>query len=391
MRTPARAGIGFNMLVHLRCSSQCTACSMTGIDVAMPCHAQKRSVNTPRRCRLICPPSFLRVRGGDCRRYTLPEVMHEHYSSTDVGASLAAAIVDTLASPAAAEGSTSSSSKSSSGRLPASPGQLPPLTQGRVMGCRLPGGRVFAFAGCPAAVASPGLAPPPGGRSLISKSSSSSSSGAGADASSDAAVINICIDAEDVIHHVAYLGPGAAAAAKLAGLVGLPFSYLAGGLQLPAKQTSSSQSRAAATDSASADAAAAALGDLQLGHGQHSSPQQQPCISMRGVAGAVPGAEPGVFLLEQDVLQQLSQPWAQLLFHDGLVQLRQQLLQQQSLLPSTSSVGSGQGAAGCVGSSSCEVLVQDAFVELLRRCGAELPGYKKDAKIPAAFAPPAVQ
>uniref|UniRef100_A0A383WNS6 Cilia- and flagella-associated protein 61 N-terminal domain-containing protein n=1 Tax=Tetradesmus obliquus TaxID=3088 RepID=A0A383WNS6_TETOB len=324
------------------------------------------------------------------RRYTLPEVMHEHYSSTDVGASLAAAIVDKLASPAAAEG-TSSSSKSSSSRLPASPGQLPPLTQGRVMGCRLPGGRVFAFAGCPAAVASPGLAPPPGGRSLISKCSNSSSNGAGADASSDAAVINICIDGEDVIHHVAYLGPGAAAAAKLAGLVGLPFSYLAAGLQLPAKQTSSSQSRAAATDSAAADAAAAALGDLQLGHGQHSSPQQQPCVSMRSVAGVVPGAEPGVFLLEQDVLQQLSQPWAQLLFHDGLVQLRQQLLQQQSLSPSTSAAERGQGAAGCVGSSSCEVLVQDAVVELLRRCGAELPGYKKDAKLATAFVPPVVQ
>jgi hypothetical protein len=239
---------------------------------------------------------------------------------------------------------------------------------------------VFAFAGCPAAIAIPGLVPPAGGRSLISKSVSSSannSSGeASADASADAAVINICIDGDDMIHHVAYLGAGATAAGKLAGLVGLPFSYLAGGLQLPAKQAAAG-SAARHANAAGAAAAAAALGGLQLGSGQEGP--QQPCVSMRGIAGVTPAAEPGVFLLQQDVLQQLSQPWAQLLFHDGLVQLRQQLLQGQSSSP-TEAREEGQGTVVGGGKGSLQEQVQDAVVQLLQRCGAELPGYKKEAR-----------
>jgi hypothetical protein len=221
------------------------------------------------------------------------------------------------------------------------------------------------------------LVPPAGGRSLISKSSSSSnnsSSEAGADANADAAVINICINGDDIIHHVAYLGPGATAAGKLAGLVGMPFSYLAGGLQLPAKQ-------AAAYPATGVDTAAAALGGLQLGSGQEAHTQQQPCVSMRGIAGVAPGAEPGVFLLQQDVLQQLSQPWTELLFHDGLVQLRQQLLQGQSITPIAARAEQGLAPVGGSGNSSLEEQVQDAVVQLLQRCGAELPGYKKHARL----------
>jgi hypothetical protein len=222
---------------------------------------------------------------------------------------------------------------------------------------------------------------------LISKSNSSVE-GAGADNSSNAAVINICIDADDVIHHVAYLGPGAAAAAKLAGLVGLPFGYLAGGLQLPAKQINSTCA-ATAGDTGSADAAAAAVGL----DGLHLDPgQQQPCVSMRGVAGAVPGAEPGVFVLQQDVLQQLSQPWAKLLFHDELMQLRQQLLQQQGHSHAVLKAEQGQAAqGGVVDSSSCDLQVQDAVVQLLRRCGAELPGHKTVAQPYAGVGPPTIQ
>jgi hypothetical protein len=205
---------------------------------------------------------------------------------------------------------------------------------------------------------------------LISKSSSSSANNsngeARAEARADAAVINICINADDIIHHVTYLGPAATAAGKLAGLVGLPFSYLAGGLQLPAKQAASHE------NGAEAAAAVAALGGLQLESGQDALPQQ-PCVSMRGIAGVTPGAEPGVFLLQQDVLQQLSQPWAQVLFHDGLVQLRQQLLQGQSSSPTEARDEQGQGIVVGGGKGSLEEQVQDAVVQLLQRCGAELP------------------
>jgi hypothetical protein len=73
------------------------------------------------------------------------------------------------------------------------------------------------------------------------------------------------------------------------------------------------------------------------------------------------------------------------------MQLRQQLLQQQGHLSTASTEEQGQGAHGCVSSSSCGVLVQDAVVQLLHGCGAELPGYKKDAKSLASSGPPVVQ
>jgi hypothetical protein len=92
----------------------------------------------------------------------------------------------------------------------------------------------------------------------------------------------------------------------------------------------------------------------------------------------MPAAEPGVFLLQQDALQQLSQPWAQLLFHDGLVQLRQQLLQGQS--SSSVEAEDEQRQETVVVGGSLEERVQDAVVQLLQRCGAELPGYKKEAR-----------
>lgn len=319
---------------------------------------------------------------GDCRRYTLPEVMQEHYSSVEVGASLAAAIKSALAAPApahaaagAAEGSSSVSS-----RLPAKPGQLPPLRQGKVLGCRLPGGYVFAFAGCPAAVAHPALAPPAGGRSLISRGSSSGAAGSASEAGgtpADAAVVNICLDGDDIVHHVAYLGPGATAAAKLAGLVGLPFSYLAQGLQLPAKKHGVPVT---GVEDAVDDAAGLA-GGLQL----VGAAQQQSNVSMKGVPGVSAGPEPGVYVLEQDMLAQLSQPWAQLLFHDGLDQLRQQLKQQCST--------SGQGSANVLQSSGSNVgrRVQAGLAQLLQRCGAELHGCKlvAAAGAPAAISPAA--
>jgi len=181
-----------------------------------------------------------------CRRYSLPEVKQEHYNSSELGVALADAIIRRFASlqPAlsGAAALTTSGSKqppgSSAVTAPASgpkeaeqqapqqqPDRLPPLQQGKVLGCRMPGGQVFTFCGCPAAVAGPQLQPPPGGCTVLSCTGDK------------AGVLSICLDGRSSIHHVAFVGAsessGAMTAATMTGLVGLPFSYVAAGLGLP--------------------------------------------------------------------------------------------------------------------------------------------------------------
>lgn len=273
-----------------------------------------------------------------CRRYCVPEVLQEHYSSSELGTALAAALTRRLTAEPSEQQRTQQ--------------QLPVLQQAKVLSCRLPLGQAFVFAGCPAAIAAPSLAPPAGGRSFVSvcrqpqQQGATMHSRAGGDEAAVAApaaavsgVLNLCVNARGEVHHAAYLG-SQAPPLQLAALVGLPLSYVAAGLGLPTPMAEPCGSTAAA--------AAAAKG-LPV--------------------GAVPGAEPGVYLLQQDLAAALCQPWAALLWHDGLCGLRQQLLQR---------CGGGSSDGG----SGSEVLQQEAagaLMQLLQRCGDELPGYRRVA------------
>lgn len=305
--------------------------------------------------------------------------MHEHYSSTELGASLAAAIADVLAeqSPLTLAAAQVPSPSSLSSMLPVHDGQLPPLRRGKVLGCRLPGGYVFAFAGCPAAVADPSLTPPVGGRSLISKQKITAVAAASvntAEASTEqpkggTGLVNICLDGADFIHHVAYIGPQAPAAAKLAGLVGLPFSYLAAALQLPAKQVNLRTAAAGgASNNGDGNGSTDGAGSMGLLY--------RPNISMRGIPGVTAGPEPGVYILEQDILAELAKPWAALLFHDSMASLRQQVVQGcNSMMQSEELIEAQPG-----NESFFKQLVEDRArvltAEVMQRCSNELQGYK---------------
>lgn len=314
--------------------------------------------------------------------------MLEHYSSAEVGASLAASIIHSCEQQQPAPGMPAAHGNKGSNMLPQGPNQLPPLQQGKVLGCKLPGGQVFAFAGCPAAVVKPSIAPPPGGRSLISRHmtpAAAVTADSGKQGLMDAegsiaagqacGVINICLDGEDVIHHIAYLGLQAPAAAKLAGLVGLPFSYLAVALQLPARETKLAElaEQCALADSSNPAAAAGSAGTQSAGTSMGLLVKESD-VSMRGLVGVSPGADPGVYVLQQDILAELSRPWAQLLFHDGMSNLRHQLLQHCSMTVKDSMVAGKSG-----GNITCGVVeenVHELTMQLLQKCGSELQGYK---------------
>ena len=87
-----------------------------------------------------------------------------------------------------------------------------PLRASRVVGCDVPGDKMFLFAGVPTAMMSPSLQPPPGGVNL-----STSSAGG---------LMHICLDARKRVHSIAYLGLKEMQASKLANLVGLHSAYL---------------------------------------------------------------------------------------------------------------------------------------------------------------------
>lgn len=122
-------------------------------------------------------------------------------------------------------------------------------------------------------------------------------------------------------------GAAGAAADVLQHLVGLPFSFVAAGLRLP-----DSLSEALANGS---DVVAGLTADPQ-----------------------------GVWVMEQDMLALLHQPWAQLLFHEDFGMLRQLLL--------AAAAGSEQ-EEGRVDSSVAGVVLN--FMQQGCRA-AELPGYQ---------------
>lgn len=122
-------------------------------------------------------------------------------------------------------------------------------------------------------------------------------------------MLAMVLDEGSRVQQVAFVGSResveAAAARRLMGLVGLPFSYLAGGLSLP---DSLSEHLLLATQLAEPDSE-------DGGEGAEQVP-----------AGVSPGQEPGVWVLEKDVLAAVQQPWAQLLLHEDFLLLREQLL-----------------------------------------------------------------
>jgi hypothetical protein len=313
------------------------------------------------------------------RRYTLPEVRHEHYNSCELGVALADSIIKRLlpahdaaasstqhtsaAHPKAAEAIAVSSSvgqeqhqqqDAPAGNLGPqqdagqSIDQLPALKQAKVLGCRMPGGHVL-LCGCTAAAASgPEFTPPPGGCTLVSSSSDKAS------------VIAMTLDAASTVHQVSFLGAAASVdastAAGLVRLAGIPFSYLAAGLGLP--DTLATQlagvSQARGTETAAG---------WDSGLHDDSPAEGVPAVAPAGLT-ASPDS-PGVWLVEQDLLAALQQPWARLLFHEDFKDLRQQLLGQQA---------KAQGPGGQL-EGAYEQQVQQLAVEFMRSCRAELAGY----------------
>lgn len=216
----------------------------------------------------------------------------EHYNSQEVGTHLAEALI------ASVDGQ-------------ACPGQLPPMSAAKVVGCMIPGGWSFALAASPAAAAHRDTHPPPGGKALISKG--------------ELGVVRLVLDAQSHIHSIAYLGPQPPQALKLASLVGLPISYVKEELGL-----SDSTLQLSAADGA---------------------------VSMSGLMTkdhVTLGVE-----VSQDVLSVLSQPWGELLYHDGFAALHKQLLKQCSGLSKEDAV----------------LQAQASVLSCMKGCSSELPAY----------------
>jgi hypothetical protein len=287
-----------------------------------------------------------------CRRYTLPGLQQEAYNSHEVGSLLADAVIKQLLPEEDAEKASAGSATTGQG-VPdmASQGsqqpqqqqqeaeRLPALQQGRLVGCQMPDGNtVFVCCSCPAAAAALVPEPPAGGCSLFS-----SSRGA-------PGVVRITLDAGSTIHQIVYMGhkhsASAAAAVDLMALVGRPFSYLACGLGLP--------------DRLATELAAASQPDAAV-------EQLEPAALGTPVAGLKRGPGPGVWLADADVLALLQKPWAQLLLHEGCLQLRAQMMQLQGGLQEQQ-----------------QQHVQQLVLDMLQSCRSELPGYRIDAPAPPA-------
>ena len=161
------------------------------------------------------------------------------------------------------------------------------------MGCDVPGGKTFLFAGTPAAMMAPSLQPPAGGARL---STSTEASG----------LVHLCLNARGQVHCIAYLGRREMQASKLSNLVGLHSSYL-NGLQASFE------------------------------------------------AGLVP-----------DLIEFLTQPWAELLHSDGFREMRAELLR---------TAAAGSGAASSLKGGVGSVCTTEAL-RLLQERAAELPAYQ---------------
>jgi hypothetical protein len=175
-----------------------------------------------------------------------------------------------------------------------------------------------------------------------------------------ASVLAITLDAASTVDQVSFLGAAesadAATAAGLLRLAGLPFSYLAAGLGL---HDTLAMQRAAISQ---ATGTAAAAG-WEVGLHDESPAEGVPLAAPTGLTASHDSV--GVWLVQQDLLAALQQPWARLLFHEDFMDLRQQLLAQQA-----ATQGPGEHLEG-----ACEQQVQQLAIDFLRSCRSEMAGY----------------
>ncbi|GLC35782.1 Cilia- and flagella-associated protein 61 [Pleodorina starrii] len=136
----------------------------------------------------------------------------EHYNSRDVGTKLAASLVACFTASAEKASESGDAATAAAAALPPPPAQLTGLHRARAVGCSLPGGHHFMFAGCPAALAAPGVAPPPGGSELVT--------------TTDRGQTRLTLDDGGVVHALMYLGRVPVSAQRMGCLVGLHSSYL---------------------------------------------------------------------------------------------------------------------------------------------------------------------
>lgn len=93
------------------------------------------------------------------------------------------------------------------------PAKLPALRLGKVVGCRVPGGSQFLFAGCPRAFLDPSVSPPHGSRQIYSQDANSG-------------YIQINMDTSMCVYSAIYLGTQPPPAYKLSALIGLSSTFL---------------------------------------------------------------------------------------------------------------------------------------------------------------------
>lgn len=178
--------------------------------------------------------------------------------------------------------------------------------------------------------------------------------------SNKASILAITLDAASAVHQVSFLGAAgtadASTAAGFARLAGLPFSYLAAGLGLP---DTLAMQLAAISRATGTDAAAGWEGRMHDELPEAGIPAAAPA----GLTACPDSA--GVWVVEQDLLAALQQPWARLLVHEDFAGLRQQLLAQQTVAQ-----GPGQQLE-----QAYEQQVQQLVVDFMRSCRAELAEY----------------
>eukprot|EP00798_Chlamydomonas_sp_ICE-L_P016739 gene16739-23010_t len=120
-------------------------------------------------------------------------VQYEHYNSCEVGQRLAESVVASFSATA-------------------DDGKLPNLTKAKSIGCNIPGGMVFVMSGTPAAMQSPSVEPPEGGKMLGTQTARG--------------VFHVNLDASSRVHSILYFGHHSLQVLKLASLVGVHTSYL---------------------------------------------------------------------------------------------------------------------------------------------------------------------
>lgn len=92
------------------------------------------------------------------------------------------------------------------------PEQTPVLSAAKVVGCLVPTGLTFLYAGSPQAMQHPSIDPPRGGKSLQTLT--------------DRGYIQLNFDARNVVHSLVYMGRAALPVSRISALVGLHINYL---------------------------------------------------------------------------------------------------------------------------------------------------------------------